>query len=138
MKRAVLSYLLVCYLMVFVTLLGLCALGFAIAGFYLFLVQSLAVWAAALLTAGAVLVLAVTLLIVGWLTARGARETHDRRGEDEQQNEISRLLLELMASSDFNARDASLVALLAGAALGASPELREQIFSLFRTNKRRD
>ncbi|MEX2480989.1 MAG: phage holin family protein [Gammaproteobacteria bacterium] len=140
LNKTVLNYFIACYLFFFVTLLGITGLGFMIAAIYLLLSPHLAAWAAALLTAVVVLVLALQILLAVWLVVRNKGEKRDR-SEDarpESNDDIARLMLEMMRKSNFNARDASLLALLAGAILGASPELRRQLLALFSSGRGQD
>lgn len=140
LNKTVLNYFIACYLFFFVTLLGIAGLGFLIAGIYLLLSPHLAAWAAALLTAVIVLALALQILLAAWLVARNKTVKPEPRDEarSDSGDDIARVMLEMMRKSNFNARDAALLALLAGTILGASPELRRQLLALFSPGKERD
>ncbi len=129
MKKTVLQYLIACYLFFFVTLLGLTGLGFLVAGLYLILGNYLATWAAALVSGVALLFVAlVLLLIVMMVTKSNGGNDSDGEQDSASHEEMTALVMEMLQKSDFNARDASLIALVVGTVLGASPELRRQLF----------
>ena len=120
------------------TLLCLGALGFGVAGVHLLLAAHLPPWAAALLT-GAVLLVLALLLAVALRAGRDrprADPERDRPGRKDAEPDRSahaealELALELAGGSRPSAREATLLALVAGTVVGASPELRRQLLSL--------
>jgi hypothetical protein len=126
-----------------VTVLCLVALGFGVAGLHLLLTAHLPAWAAALLTAASLLVLALGLALLARTPrerppARARvrdRERDRERGENETAGasthaEALELALELAGASRLNAREATLLALVAGTVVGASPELRRTLLAL--------
>lgn len=129
MKKTVLQYLIACYLFFFVTVLGLVGLGFLVAGLYLYLAEFLVPWGAALGAGLAVLVLALVFLILCWLAAKGPSSKSPPEKEDSAQGgETVEALVKLLENSGISTKEASLVALLGGTLLGASPELRRKLF----------
>lgn len=122
-----------------VAALCLMALGFGVAGVHLLLAAHLPAWAAALLTAASLLVLALGLALV----ARTPRKPEPPRTQDRDRKrgadggtgasahaEALELALELAATSRLNAREATMLALVAGTVVGASPELRRTLLAL--------
>ncbi len=100
------------------------------AGLYLYLAAFLMPWAAAVTAGLVVLVLALLFLIICWLMA-GKGPSRQQSGEEtssHQGGETVEMLLGLMQKSGISAKEASLIALLAGTMLGASPELRRKLF----------
>jgi hypothetical protein len=138
-QRTIRELLLTGTLVFGVTVLCLVALGFGIAGVHLLLSARLPAWAAALLTAASLLVLALGLALVA-RPPRGrapgrARESDRKRREGEASDrpthgEALELALELAGASRLNAREATLLALVAGTVVGASPELRRTLVAL--------
>jgi hypothetical protein len=131
LKKTVIQLLVACYLFFFVTLLGLTALGFLVAGLYLLLAAHLVTWAAALLAGVIVLAVATLLMLMAWLVTR--RGSDDSPGEAPaasagEGGDTAALVMAMMEKADFDARDASIIALVAGTVLGASPELRRSLF----------
>lgn len=130
-----------CSLLLFVSVLGMVGFGFIVAGVYLLLAAQLSAWASALLTGSAVLLLAILTLLVFRL-ARGSDAgpeggSRSRGNEGNPQRDAARsaelfeLAIELAAKSSLNARDATLIALIAGTMVGVSPALRRQLLGLF-------
>lgn len=122
-----------------VTVLCLVALGFGVAGLHLLLTAHLPAWAAALLTAASLLVLALGLALLARTPRERAparaRDRDRERGENEAAGasthaEALELALELAGASRLNAREATLLALVAGTVVGASPELRRTLLAL--------
>lgn len=148
MQKTILDLLITASLFLFVTVLGVVALGFMVAGVYLLLAAHLPSWSAALLTGAALLALAILVLLVFRLATRSGRANEGaarsraraQRAEDGSDDEAAararnaqalELALELAGKSGLNARDATLIALIAGTLVGVSPELRRQIMALF-------
>jgi hypothetical protein len=121
-----------------VMVLCLLALGFGVAGVHLLLATQLPAWAAALLTAASLLVLALGLALVARTPRRAeparAQERDKKRGAEEATGgsahaEALELALELAGASRLNAREATMLALVAGTVVGASPELGRQLLA---------
>lgn len=135
MQKTIRELLLTGALVFGVTVLCLVALGFGIAGVHLLLSARLPAWVAALLTAASLLVLALGLALVARPPRGRARESDRTRREDEASDrpthgEALELALELAGASRLNAREATLLALVAGTVVGASPELRRTLVAL--------
>lgn len=151
MQKTIVDLLILGSLFLFVTVLGMVAFGFMVAGVHLLLMAHVPAWAAALLTGCAMLLLAILVLLV-FRFARGSgsrargetreeRELRDARQRDEARHdgtrkgtrnaELIELAIELAGKSNLTARDATLIALIAGTVVGVSPALRRQIMSLF-------
>jgi hypothetical protein len=128
LKRALLQYLVACYLVFVATLLALAGMGFLVAGLYLLLSDYLVTWAAALATGIVVLVVLLVLLLIATLVARSGNRDSTAHSTKNGQAELGDLMVELLRKSNFDARDASLLALVAGILLGASPDLRQRLF----------
>lgn len=136
MQKTILDLIITASLFLFVTVLGMVGFGFLVAGVHLLLAAHLPAWAAALLTGSAVLLLAILVLLVFRL-ARGGRHTGqggEPPGEARQgasrNAELLDLAIELAGKSGLNARDATLIALIAGTVVGVSPALRRQLLAL--------
>lgn len=130
MKKTFIQLLVACYLFFFVTLLGLAALGFLVAGVYLLLSAHLVSWAAALLAGVIVLAISSLLMLMAWLiTRRGADDgANETPAGSQSGDDTAALVMAMMEKADFDARDASIIALVAGTVLGASPALRRSLF----------
>lgn len=145
MQKTIADLIITTCLILFVTLLGMVGFGFMVAGLHMLLAVHLPGWAAALLTGSAMLLLAVLLLLLFRLArnseARAARETPASRpqgqtGQDSSRNAaLFELAIEMAGKSGFSARDGTLVALIAGTVIGASPALRRQLMALFTETK---
>lgn len=149
MQKTLLDLLITGTLFLFVTVLGVVAFGFMVAGVHLLLMTHVPAWSAALLTGCAVLLLAILVLLVFRLAkGSGSRSRSEERGDGERRGARSRdrddarqdgtrnaelieLAMELAGKSNLNARDATLIALIAGTVVGVSPGLRAQIMALF-------
>lgn len=115
--------------LVLVGLTGLAGGGFLAAALYLVFTDLLPAWAAALVTGGILLTTAVLILLIARLCRRPRRGRRAAGIEAELENLLDPQLMALLGR---NARSATLVALLAGGALGASPELRRSLARLAR------
>lgn len=141
MQKTIVNLLITASLLLFVTVLGAVGFGFVIAGVHLLLAAHLPSWAAALLTGCAMLLLAILVLIVVRLARRSEsreeREPHGSLTQPEavpnqsRHEELFELAIELGRTSNFNARDATLLALIAGTVVGVSPTLRRQVLETF-------
>ncbi|MGH8160764.1 MAG: hypothetical protein ACRESR_01170 [Gammaproteobacteria bacterium] len=107
--------------------LAAAAAGLALAALYLFASGLLGGMLAALVTAGGALVLAGFLA----LGSRCCRAWHRgaRRRRSEGPEELADVLVHLLRR---NAKKATLAALVAGVALGVSPQLRRSVIRLLR------
>lgn len=103
--------------------------GFLAAALYLVFAKLLPAWGAALVTGSILLVLALLILLIVRLSRRPPRKPRASGIEAELE---SLLDPQLMALLGRNARSVTLVALLAGGALGASPELRRSLARMAR------
>lgn len=140
MQKTIVDLIITGGLFLFVTVLGMVGFGFIVAGVYLLLAAHFSSWAAALITGSAVLMLAILILLVFRLARggdtraepepRGSRTQGERRQDTSRNAELFELAIELAAKSSFNARDATLIALIAGTVVGVSPALRRQILAL--------
>ena len=130
-----------CGLLLLISVLGMVGFGFIVAGVYLLMAAQLSAWASALLTGSTVLLLAILMLLTFRL-ARGSaadpeREQRGRGSEGgpppdaARSAELFELAIELAAKSSLNARDATLIALIAGTMVGVSPALRRQLLGMF-------
>ncbi len=129
MKKTVLQYLIACYLFFFVTVLGLVGLGFLVVGLYLYLTEFMVDWGAALGAGLAVLVLALIFLVLAWLAAKGpSKPSPEEEPSAHQGGEAVETLVRLLEKSCISIKEASLIALVGGTLLGASPELRRKLF----------
>ena len=122
-------------LFLFVTVLGMVGFGFIVAGMYLLLATHFSSWAAALLAGCTMLTLGILILLVFRLARGSARNSRAQgqgkeRGDTAPNAELFELAIELAAKSSLNARDATLIALIAGTVVGVSPALRRQILAL--------
>ena len=141
MQKTIVDLIISGGLFLFVTILGLVGFAFIVAGVYLLLDAHFTSWAAAMITGSAVLLLAILILLMFRLARgsdaraenepRGQRRQGERRQGRSREAELFELAIELAAKSSFNARDATLVALIAGTVVGVSPALRRQILALF-------
>lgn len=136
MQKTIVDLIIAGGLFLFVTVLGMVGFGFIVAGMYLLLATHFSSWLAALLAGCAVLTLAILILLVFRL-ARGRDAVAapgsqgEGRGDTAHNTELFELAIELAAKSSLNARDATLIALIAGTVVGVSPALRRQILALF-------
>lgn len=141
MQKTIVDLIIAGGLFLFVTVLGMVGFGFIVAGMYLLLATHFSSWLAALLAGCAVLTLAILILLVFRLArgrdavaapgSRSSRAQGEGRGDTAHNTELFELAIELAAKSSLNARDATLIALIAGTVVGVSPALRRQILALF-------
>ncbi|WP_405224815.1 phage holin family protein [Lentisalinibacter sediminis] len=121
--------------------IALAAIGFAVMSGYLALSIAMPAWAAALVTAGTLLVLALIAGLVANRYARQplrqphgpqARQSRDRRPETppvELAARMGRSLGENLNRRGVRSADVVIAALVAGVALGVAPALRERFGS---------
>lgn len=121
-----------------ITLLLATALGFLLAALYLYLIGMLAPPVAALVTAGAALVLSGLVALSLWLANRYrfARADRIKTSRDTSDQDIGAMDSVLVGiATDWiasNAKKASFAGLLAGVLMGVSPEVRQMLILALR------
>ncbi|WP_405235693.1 phage holin family protein [Lentisalinibacter orientalis] len=128
-------------LLVACAVIALAAIGFAVMSGYLALSVAMPAWAAALVTAGSLLVLALIAGLVANSYARQplrqrdgprSRQSHGRQPETppvELATRMGRSLGENLSRRGVRSTDVVIAALVAGIALGVAPALRERFGS---------